>query len=98
GTIAVWAAREEDGVSLCVSDTGPGIPEEEIPRIFERFYRHDRSRSSPGRGIGLSLAKAFVEAHGGRIEVQSAPRAGSTFCIRLPVGNETEENRLGGKP
>ncbi len=84
GTIALWAEQTPRGVSLCVSDTGPGIPEEEIPRIFERFYRRDRARASPGRGIGLSLAKAFVEAHGGRIEVKSAPQAGSTFCIHLP--------------
>lgn len=72
-------------VEISVSDTGPGIPEEEIPRIFERFYRLDASRSTPGRGIGLSLAKAYVEAHGGTIRVTSELGSGSTFYIILPV-------------
>jgi len=83
-TVAFWYERQGEWVVFNVSDTGPGIPEAERSRIFERFYRHDRSRSSPGRGIGLSLAKAYVEAHGGKITVKGSSPSGSTFSIWLP--------------
>jgi signal transduction histidine kinase len=85
GTVAIWAHAEPGYTEICVADSGPGIPEEKIPRIFERFYRLDTSRSTPGRGIGLSLAKAYVEAQGGIVTVKSEPGKGSTFCIRVPV-------------
>jgi signal transduction histidine kinase len=84
-TVAVWTRSESGLTEIGVADSGSGIPEEEIPRIFERFYRLDTSRSTSGRGIGLSLAKAYVEAHGGTITVKSQPGKGSTFCIRIPV-------------
>ena len=70
---------------LTVTDTGLGIPPEELPRIWERLYRGDASRSERGLGLGLSLVKAIVEAHGGRVEAVSAPGRGSSFVVRLPA-------------
>ena len=72
---------------LWVADDGPGIPPEILPHIFEPFYRGDRSRSrrQGGAGLGLTLARALVEAHGGRISVQSTPGAGTTFSLTLPL-------------
>jgi two-component system OmpR family sensor kinase len=80
-------ARAEDGVAVIeVSDTGEGIPMEQLGRIFDRFARSDpgRSRRRGGTGLGLAIAKAIVEAHGGSIEVRSMPGEGSTFTLRLP--------------
>ena len=79
-SIGLWA-------EIIVRDAGIGIPPEALPRIFERFYRVDpaRSREAGGAGLGLCIAKTIAEAHGGRIEVQSIPGAGSTFTIVLPL-------------
>lgn len=87
GRITIAAAASESEVVISVSDTGIGIPKTDQYRIFERFYRTDpaRSRESGGTGLGLSIAKHLVEAHGGRIRVESAVGAGSTFYIHLPV-------------
>ena len=71
-------------VVLAFRDSGIGIGEADMPYIFERFYRGDRSRSTPGNGLGLSLALSIVRAHGGDISVESCPGKGSTFTIRLP--------------
>jgi two-component system OmpR family sensor kinase len=77
--------RERDGwAGLEVSDTGVGIPEDQLPLIFERFYRADASRTAGGAGLGLSIARQIAEAHGGRIEVESTPGEGSTFRLLLP--------------
>ncbi len=67
----------------------PGIPAEEIPRIWERLYRGDKSRAQRGLGLGLSLVRAIVNAHGGRIELQSSVGQGSTFTLHLPAPNES---------
>jgi two-component system phosphate regulon sensor histidine kinase PhoR len=70
-----------------VADTGQGIPAEDLPHLFERFYRVDKSRSRiQGRnGLGLAICKAIVDAHGGTIQVTSQPGVGSTFAVRLPL-------------
>ena len=76
-------------VSISVSDTGEGIPPEDLSMIFERFYRVDKSRArtTGGTGLGLTIAKRLVEAHGGTIKVKSKVGQGSTFTFTLPVIN-----------
>ena len=85
GVVEIAAHRENGDAVLTVSDTGVGIPADELPRIWDRLYRGDKSRSTRGLGLGLSLVKAIVTAHGGRVDVQSRPGAGSTFELRLPA-------------
>lgn len=87
GEITVTAARKGDWVELGVSDTGEGIPAQDLPNIFERFYRVDKSRAraTGGSGLGLTIAKRLVEAHGGKIEAQSTLGKGSRFFFTLPV-------------
>ena len=84
GRIEISAEPRPDEVVITVKDSGEGIPAEEVPRIWERLYRGDKSRSQRGLGLGLSLVRAIVHAHGGRIEVQSAVSKGSSFIIHLP--------------
>ncbi len=86
GTIAVAARADGAGVVIEVSDNGLGIPRQDVPRIFERFYRVDRSRSRDmgGTGLGLSIVKHVVQSHGGSIDVETQLGAGSTFRIHLP--------------
>ncbi len=84
GRVTTKLADEGMEVKLSIMDTGIGISAEECARIFERFYRCDRSRSEQGNGLGLSLALAFVRAHGGDIAVKSNPGQGSTFTAVLP--------------
>jgi signal transduction histidine kinase len=77
--------REENGwAELEVSDTGVGIPKDQLPLIFERFYRVDPSRAAGGAGLGLSIARQIAEVHEGKIEVESTPGEGSTFTLLLP--------------
>ena len=85
GVIEIAAHRESGDAVATVSDTGVGIPADELPRIWDRLYRGDKSRSTRGLGLGLSLVKAIVAAHGGRVDVRSRPGAGSTFELRLPA-------------
>lgn len=85
GTVTISASKDNQQVNIRVEDTGLGIPEEELPHIFERFYRCDRSRSLAGIGLGLSLAKAIVKAFGGEIYVQSTLNKGSIFTVSLPA-------------
>jgi heavy metal sensor kinase len=84
GTIAVSVDEGEKEVIISVHDTGRGIAADDIPHIFDRFYRADKSRSEPGAGLGLSLVMTIVKAHGGNIQVNSPPGAGSTFTVVLP--------------
>jgi two-component system phosphate regulon sensor histidine kinase PhoR len=84
GSVTLSARAEGNMVVFMVRDTGVGIPIDELPRIFERFYRVDKSRTSGGTGLGLSIAKHIVEAHGGQIWVQSRQGEGSTFFFSLP--------------
>jgi heavy metal sensor kinase len=85
GRIELAAQREGPTAVLSVHDTGSGISPEDAPRIFDRLYRGDRCRSERGLGLGLSLVKAIVEAHQGRVSVDSRPGQGSTFTVRLPA-------------
>jgi signal transduction histidine kinase len=86
GRVDVQVGREQDSAVLRVRDTGPGIPVDELPRIFDRLFRGDTSRTERGLGLGLSLVKAVVEAHGGRVDVVSGPGRGSVFTVSLPLG------------
>lgn len=87
GEITVRARIGHDEVMVSVQDTGEGITEEHLPNIFERFYRADasRSRTTGGSGLGLAIVKQMVEAHHGRIEVESSPGSGSCFTFTLPL-------------
>ena len=84
GMIKVAAAADTSKIIIEISDTGMGIDEKDMPHIFDRFYRGDKSRSEPGNGLGLSLALSIVRAHGGTIEVESEVDRGTVFRIRLP--------------
>ena len=86
--ITVSARGGEGVVEVAVRDTGRGIAPEDVPRLFERFYKTDRSRRSEGTGLGLAIAKHIVQAHGGAIWVESEPGVGSTFRFTLPVAEE----------
>lgn len=87
GTIRVSVIKDDDVVRVCVSDTGIGIREDDLNRVFERFYKSDKARSSGGTGLGLAIAKHIVQAHRGTITASSSPAAGSTFCFTLPIAS-----------
>jgi signal transduction histidine kinase len=87
GRVHLRAFREDATVVIAVADDGIGIDPEAQPHIWDRLYRADASRSEPGLGLGLSLVKAIVEAHGGHVDVESAPGAGSVFRVRLPAAD-----------
>jgi signal transduction histidine kinase len=84
GRVELKAFREGPGTRIAVSDTGIGIPAEDLPRIWDRLYRGDRSRTERGLGLGLSLVRAYVRALGGTVVVESEPGRGSTFTVLLP--------------
>jgi two-component system, OmpR family, sensor histidine kinase BaeS len=88
GSVAVTASSSSEGVAVRISDTGPGIAPEELPHIFDRFYRADKSRSraTGGSGLGLAIVRSLVELHGGRVTVESEPGKGTCFTILLPTG------------
>lgn len=90
GRVRVSALREEDMARISVSDTGIGIAPEHLPRLFDKFFQVDPSltRERGGAGLGLSISKVLVEAHGGRIGVTSEPAKGSTFWFSLPLAPE----------
>jgi len=85
GGVTASVKRAADVAQLIVADTGGGIPADELPRIWDRLFRGDRSRTERGLGLGLSLVKAIVEAHGGKVAVASEVGRGSTFTITLPA-------------
>jgi len=93
--IVVTARAARDAVELAVTDSGPGIPANELDRIFDPFYRSPRNARVPGTGIGLAIARGFVEAHGGRIRVESRPGGGASFRFTLPV--ETADGERNGE-
>lgn len=90
GKIILGLSREGADCVLSVNDNGNGISAEELPRIFDRFYRSDKARKaqSSGHGLGLSIARIIVVAHGGRMSVRSKEGVGTTFYVKLPYATE----------
>ena len=91
GTITLRAMPINDGIRIIVRDTGEGIPAEDLPYIFDRFWRGDRLRShagGAGSGLGLAIARQLIRIHGGQIGVESEPGRGTTFTIELPAGGK----------
>jgi two-component system phosphate regulon sensor histidine kinase PhoR len=87
GSVTAATSRGGDTVIVEISDTGVGISQEDLPHIFERFFKADRSRASGGTGLGLAIAKHIVQAHGGSVWVRSKQGAGSTFGFSLPISS-----------
>jgi two-component system phosphate regulon sensor histidine kinase PhoR len=85
GHIRLSAKTEDDLVIFAVQDSGVGISTDDLPRIFERFYKTDRARSGGGTGLGLAIARHLVEAHGGKIWAESIEGRGSTFYFSIPT-------------
>jgi len=85
GSVRIAVTADGSWAVVTVADTGSGIGAQDLPRIWDRLYRADPSRSERGLGLGLSLVKAYVEAHQGTVEAQSEPGQGSTFTVRLPL-------------
>jgi signal transduction histidine kinase len=84
-SVTLGLAADRSHTIISVTDDGIGIPEQDLPRIFERFYRGDQSRTTPGNGLGLSHVQAIVHAHGGKIKAESSPGKGSIFTVILPL-------------
>ncbi|NLI93306.1 MAG: cell wall metabolism sensor histidine kinase WalK [Peptococcaceae bacterium] len=95
GTLTLTSEKARNGIQICLSDTGKGIPEEDLPYIFERFYRADKSRNreTGGTGLGLSIVKNLVEAHGGGIAVESRLGQGTKFRLYFPDSLK-EQNQM----
>ncbi len=87
GTITVGAFQQDATLCVTVRDTGVGVSDEELPRLFERFYKADKARRSDGTGLGLAIAKHIVQAHGGSIWVESRPGEGALFSFTLPLAH-----------
>jgi two-component system phosphate regulon sensor histidine kinase PhoR len=87
GQVRLSAQRRADEIVIAVSDTGIGIPEADLPRVFERFYRADKARSRDlgGTGLGLSIVKHIAQMHGGRAEAESVPQSGTTVRVIIPI-------------
>jgi signal transduction histidine kinase len=86
GKICVEVIKQNNCAFITITDSGVGIPEQDLPHIFDRFYQVDKSRSSAGFGLGLSIARSIAEAHGGSVAVESIHNQGTTFLITLPMG------------
>lgn len=98
GSVFLKSKVQQDGLTIVVEDTGMGIPKEDLPRIFERFYRVDkaRSREHGGSGLGLSIVKHIVEAHQGTIQVESQLGKGSSFAVTLPLLKNNPSRSIAG--
>ncbi len=83
-TVHVDIAGEGDLVAIAVRDEGPGIPPQDLSRVFERFYKGEASRATTGAGLGLAIVKHLVRAHGGTAEASNAPDGGAVFTVRIP--------------
>jgi signal transduction histidine kinase len=98
GEVRAQVVDEGELVALSVSNDGDGIPQGELPRVFERFYKGDQSRSRSGVGLGLAIVKHIVRIHGGTAVAESEPGKGATFTVRLPkafVGASRGKARTG---
>jgi two-component system phosphate regulon sensor histidine kinase PhoR len=95
GQIELRAACRGDELAISVADTGVGIPPDDLDRVFERFFKSDRSRSSGGTGLGLAIAKHLIQAHGGRIWAESGGVRGTTFTFTLPLACDATVAPLG---
>jgi two-component system phosphate regulon sensor histidine kinase PhoR len=94
GTVAVSTGADAESVIVGVSDTGIGISKEDLPHVFERFYKADRARPRGGTGLGLAIAKHVVQAHGGSVRAQSEEGKGSTFSFSLPIKTALDTDNL----
>lgn len=98
GTISLRAGCDDGDMWLAVQDSGEGIAAEDLPRVFDRFYRADpaRSRATGGAGLGLAIVRAIVEAHGGRVSAasQGVPGHGCSFTLRLPAETRSQKYYL----
>lgn len=94
GQIWICMQKEPEEACLTIRDSGPGIPEEDLPRVFERFYRGYKTRSTPGSGLGLSLAKVVVAMHGGTLEICSPAEGGTSIELVLPLSSTQPSQRL----
>jgi signal transduction histidine kinase len=93
GQITVQLSMTSDGVQFSVIDTGPGIPPEHLTRIFDRFWQIQQD-SRAGAGLGLAIAKGYIEAHGGRIWAESAPGQGARFHFMVATADSRQPNRI----
>jgi signal transduction histidine kinase len=93
GRVIVAAERRVDGVGISVSDTGIGIPADHLPHIFDRHWHARRTARTAGTGLGLAIARGIVEAHGGRLTVNSTEGVGSTFSFTVPIAPERAPDR-----
>src|SRR5204863_10054490 len=98
GQIRVTARQRDEEIVLSVGDSGIGIGREDLPRIFERFYRADKARTAEnirGTGLGLAIVKHVTQLHGGRVEAESEIGKGTTICMVLPIAqNPNDEKRI----
>ena len=95
GRVAVTLAKGASEIILTVADTGGGIPKEDLPKIFDRFFRGDASRSKPGNGLGLSMVRAVAESLGGQVQAECPPEGGTVFQLRFPVGGQSPPSSTG---
>jgi signal transduction histidine kinase len=87
GTVSVTVDPADDHYRLTVSDDGPGFPAEDLPHIFDRFYRADTARTSPGSGLGLAIVQEIARQHGGQVRAENRAPHGATISVELPAGN-----------
>jgi two-component system phosphate regulon sensor histidine kinase PhoR len=94
GTVTVSTSADAESVTVSVADTGIGISRDDLPHVFERFYKADKARPTGGSGLGLAIAKHVVQAHDGRIWAQSDEGKGSTFSFSLPIKTVSDADNL----
>ncbi len=96
GIVTVGVDREEDFVRFWVEDNGTGIHPDDLPHVFERFYR-GRNSNQPGSGLGLSIVQTVAQAHGGSVGVESNPEKGTRFYVKIPDGVGSGHSETGEK-